>query len=126
VALLIFAFGALGVASLNERAVRHVTDAQFRAEATQLAHAAIGHMRGAASPTLFANFDARATGAGYAWILEQAKRLPGVDDVTNAPDVRISDGPALGSRRVEITIFWRHRGESIVHRHDAVAVVFGT
>lgn len=126
VALLIFAFGALAVTGLHERAVRHVNDAQFRAEAVQLAHAAIGHMRASASPALFANFDSRAAGTGYAWIVDQAKRLPGVDDGINLPSVTISDGPATGSRNVAVTIFWRHPGETSVHRHDAVAVVYGT
>jgi type IV pilus assembly protein PilV len=125
IATLIFAFGALAIANLHARAARHVNDAQFRAEAIQLVEATLGQMRAADAATLYANFDSRAGGAGYRALLEKAKQLPGVDDSSNAPEVNVSDGPSMTSRRVDITVFWRLPGDASVHRHGASAVAMG-
>ena len=125
VATLVFAFGALAVAGWQARAVRHVNAAQFRGEAVHLVDAALGQIRAADAATLHANFDTRAAGPGYRALLERAKRLPGVTDSSNTPDVRVDDGPSLSSRRVDITLFWQLPGDASVHRHSATAVVAG-
>ena len=125
IATLIFAFGALAIASLHARAARHLNDAQFRAEAIALVEAAIGQMRAADPATLYATFDARAEGTGYRALLERAKRLPGVGDALNAPDVRVSDGPSASSRRIDVTVFWQLAGDASAHRHGATAAIAG-
>jgi type IV pilus assembly protein PilV len=125
IATLIFAFGALAIANLHARAARHVNDAQFRAEAIQLVDATLGQMRAADSATLYASFDRRAGGVGYRALLDRAKQLPGVDDASNMPDVRVADGPSTTSRRVDITVFWQLPGDASVHRHSASTVVTG-
>ena len=125
VATLVFAFGALAVAGFQARAVRHVNAAQFRGEAvhssTQRWVRSVPRTPQRCMPTSI-----RAPPAtGYRALLERAKRLPGVTDSSNAPDVRVDDGPSLSSRRVDITLFWQLPGDASVHRHSATAVVAG-
>ena len=123
--MLVFAFGAIAIVSLQGRAVRDVNDAQFRAEAIQLVEALIAEMRASSQATLYAMFDSREDGAGYRAFLDRASRLPGVAVQSNAPDVRVGDGPSAGSRRVDVTVFWRAPGEPTAHRHSASAVLKG-
>jgi type IV pilus assembly protein PilV len=126
IAALIFGFGALAMAALQARATRDVNDAQFRAEAVQLVESGIATMRASTPASLYATFDSRADGPGYRAFRDRAKRLPGVTDIFNAPELRISDGPSAGSRRVDITVFWQAPGDPVAHRHSASAVVAGT
>jgi type IV pilus assembly protein PilV len=123
IAALVFAFGVLAIAGLHARAVRHANDAQFRVEAVQLAEAALAQMRATAPESLFTAFDTRAQGPGYRALLDRARRLPGVDENANAPEVRVGDGPSAASRQVDITMYWKAPGDDRIHRYDASAVV---
>jgi hypothetical protein len=80
-------------------------------------------MRATPPAELYASFDTRAQGAGYRALLDRAKRLPGVDDASNAPEVRVGEGPTASSRRVDVTLFWQSPGEASPRRYDASAVV---
>ncbi len=57
VAILIVAFGILGLLGLEARALQNVDDAQYRSEAVALANSYIGQMWVADQTTLAANFD---------------------------------------------------------------------
>jgi type IV pilus assembly protein PilV len=125
VALLIFSFGVVAVIGLHGRAVQHVNEAQYRAEASSLAQATIAAMRTSDPATLAARYDAAAGGSDYRALLDQTKRLPGVTDRRNAPDVTISAGPSDTSREVRLIVYWEVAGNSTVHRHAVSAVVAG-
>ena len=123
VALLIFSFGLLAMAGLHARAVRHFNDAQYRANAAEVVHGAIGAMRGADSTTLATRFDPSARGTGWLALLDQAKRLPGVSDTQNVPTLQIVDGPTAGSRQVLLDVFWQPPGDARIHRYAASTVI---
>ena len=125
IAALIFSFGSLAIAGLQARAVRHANDAQYRGEAAQLAQAAIAEMGAADVATLAARFDVRGGGAGYAALLERAKKLPGVSAAQNAPDVRVAPGPTSDSREISVVVYWSAPGDLQIHRYGATAVVGG-
>ncbi len=125
VAALIFALAALAIVGFQARAVRALNDAQYRAEARHLAHAALARMRTADDASLYADFDMRAGGAGYRALVAQASRLPGVTASTYAPQVLITDGPSTTSRRVAVTISWLPPGDTTAHRYAVSSAVGG-
>jgi Tfp pilus assembly protein PilV len=122
-ATLIFGFSALALSALQARAIRDMNDAQFRAEAIQLVETGIATIRASTASSLYATYDSRADGPGYRALRERAKRLPGVSDGTNAPDVRVSDGLSAGSRQVDVVVFWQVPGDAAAHRYSASAVI---
>lgn len=123
IALLIFSFGLLAMAALHAKAVRHFNEAQFRADATEIAQATLASMRAIDPTTLATRFDAASRGAGWLALVGQAKRLPGVTDTQNVPSLQIVDGPTATSRQVSLDVFWQAPGDGIVHRYDARAIV---
>jgi type IV pilus assembly protein PilV len=125
IATLIFSFGSLAMVGLQARAVRHANDAQYRGEAAQLAQAAIAEMGVTDVATLAARFDAQRGGAGYAALLDRAKKLPGVSDAQNSPDVLIGPGPTTDSREISLVVYWAAPGEPRIHRYATTAVVGG-
>src|SRR5438046_7376201 len=76
VALLIFSFGVMAMAGLQTRAARHFNEAQYRANAAELAQATIASMRASDPATLAARFDPSAGTADWLELLGRAKRLP--------------------------------------------------
>src|SRR5205823_7230839 len=93
VALLIFSFGFAAIAGLQARAVRHFNDAQYRANAAELAHATVASMHASDPATLAARFDASINAAAWLALLGQARKLAGVTDRRNAPAIQFADGP---------------------------------
>jgi type IV pilus assembly protein PilV len=125
IAALIFSFGSLAMVGLQARAVRHANDAQYRGEAAQLAQAAIAEMGATDVATLAARFDARSGGAGYAALLDRAKKLPGVSAAQNSPAVLVGPGPSSDSREITVVVYWAAPGDPRTHRYGATAVVGG-
>ena len=123
VALLIFSFGVMAMAGLQTRAARHFNEAQYRANAAELAQATIASMRASDPATLAARFDPSAGSANWLALQGQAKRLPGVNDVQNLPAIQIIDGPTTTSRQVSLSIFWQTPGDLTAHRYTASAVI---
>ena len=123
IAALIFSFGSLAVAGLQARAIRHANDAQYRGEAAQLAQATVAEMGTTDVASLAARFDASSGGAGYATLLDRAKRLPGVSATQNAPDVSIAPGPTSDSREISLVVYWATPGDPRIHRFGTTAVV---
>jgi len=123
VALLIFSFGLLAMAGLQARAVRHFNDAQYRANAAEFVHGAIGAMRGTDATTLAARLDPSAATQEWLALVDQAKRLPGVSDTRNVPALQITNGPTAGSRQVSLDVFWQMPGDPQVHNYAASAVI---
>jgi type IV pilus assembly protein PilV len=125
IAALIFSFGSLAMVGLQARAVRHANDAQYRGEAAQLVQAVLAEMGATDVATLAARFDARSGGVGYAALLDRAKKLPGVTDRQNPPEVLVGPGPSSDSREISIVVYWAAPGDPRIHRYGTTAVVGG-
>jgi len=113
VAILIVAFGILGLLGLESRALQNVDDAQYRSEAVALANSYIGQMWIADQKTLAANFDSTAAaGTPYDEFKKVVQaRLPGASG--KAPDVTVTAAapPAQGTQ-VTVTVYWMPPGET--------------
>jgi type IV pilus assembly protein PilV len=126
VAILIFSFGILAMILLQGTAVQQAAEAQYRAEAAQLADDLVGQMwagdRTAAVLQAQYNACASTSCAGYAaWLAQVQLRLPGVTDGATAPAVDVDN-----NGRVTITVFWRapSNGPSgDAHRYDTSAQI---
>ena len=124
-AIAVFAIGSLGCITLQAHAIRHVHAGHCRSEAAHLVQALVGRMRAEDPAALAARYDARTGGAGYTAFSRLALRLPGADNPGNAPELRVEQGPAPGSRRVTVGVHWQLPGEPVAHRHGATVVIGG-
>ncbi len=99
IAILIFAFGVLGLIGLLGSSIRVTNDARYRAEAANLANAMIADMW----TTTAANIDTFTTAKLPAWTTKVAALLPGgiAPDVAVTRDFRRraapSSSPSTGS-----------------------------
>jgi type IV pilus assembly protein PilV len=124
VAVLIVAFGVLGLLGLHARSIQHVEDAQYRAEAAYLASALVGQMWvDVKDPALLqAKYEDSGSGAGYTEFKAMVdQRLPGASLAGNDPTVTFippAAPPAVQSPQVAITIFWQPPGETAPHRYQ--------
>ena len=114
IAILIFAFGILGLIGLLGSSLRVTNDARYRSEAANLANAMIGDMwtmTAAKMDTDFCNGCPRLA----SWqtkaedLLPSAAALPLKVDLTN--------GLSPESRTVVVTVRWQMPGETEVHQH---------
>ena len=117
IALLIFAFGVLGLIGMIGGSIRASNDARYRAEAVNLANAVVGDMWTTQPAALDAQF-----GAGgaklTAWQAQVASLLPSATG-SNAPTVDLTQpGISSQSRSVVVSIFWQLPGET--ERHQLV------
>jgi type IV pilus assembly protein PilV len=117
IALLIFAFGVLGLIGMIGGSIRASNDARYRAEAVNLANAMVGDMWTTTPDTLDAQFG---TGGAKlsAWQARAASLLPSATG-SNAPTVDLSQpGLSLQSRSIVVSVFWQMPGET--ERHQLV------
>ena len=125
VGAVVFALAALAIVAFQARAAQALHHAHFRGEAQQLAHAVLARMHASDNATLYADFDMRASGAGYLAFAAQAQRLPGVNATHLAPELLVTAGPSAASRAAAVTVQWRLPGEAAAHRYSTTAVVGG-
>jgi type IV pilus assembly protein PilV len=116
VAILIFAFGILGLVGVVAGSIRATNDARYRAEAANLASAVVGEMWATAAADLDAQF-----GSGgaklTAWQDQVASLLPSASGA-NAPQIDLSQaGLSSQSRTVVVAVFWQLPGESVRHQY---------
>lgn len=139
VALLIMAFGILGIVGLQAQSMRVTSDSEYRAEAVYLANSLVGKMWTDTPPSgnpaawiaaLTANYDSTKGGLGYKAFQDAivAAPLPGVvKDTVNDPIVKVDDGtkPGLSTNSVyvTITVFWQLPGEKTPHQYVTSAVI---
>lgn len=117
IALLIFAFGILGLIGMLAGSIRASNDARYRVEAINLANAMVGDMWTTQPADLDTEFGTGGTKL-YAWQTLVASQLPSATG-TNAPTVDLTQaGLSSNSRSVVVTIFWQKPGES--ERHQVV------
>jgi type IV pilus assembly protein PilV len=117
IALLIFAFGVLGLIGMVGGSIRASNDARYRAEAINLANAMVGDMWTTQPTALDAQFG---TGGAKltAWQTQAASLLPSATGA-NAPTVDLTQpGLSAQSRSAVVTIFWQLPGDT--ERHQLV------
>jgi type IV pilus assembly protein PilV len=147
VAILIFALGILGLVALGATAVTAQSDAQYRTEAANMANAIAAEMAvnvdrpgtGGASFASLAQFEHRATVAGYCnfsgaaaantivkGIVDRAANLvpgktglPGAD----ASMQQVLVAPAGVYNRVEITLCWKTASDGAPRKHTLVTYI---
>jgi type IV pilus assembly protein PilV len=121
IAMLIFAFGVLGLIGLLGSSIRVTNDARYRSEAANLASAMIADMWTMTSDqmdTQFGSGGARLT----AWqnkakaLLPTAATYPPTVDLTQA-------GLSPESRTVVVTVFWQTPGDKELHQHLMTAQI---
>jgi type IV pilus assembly protein PilV len=126
IAILIVAFGLLGLVGLHARVIQQVDDAQYRSEAVFMTNALIGQMWTSPMGTLSADFSSvPGTGAGYVefrdWVQQ---RLPGASG--RAPTVVLTPRPPGAAMDVTVTVFWKPPSELAVspeHQFQATATI---
>jgi len=115
IAILIFAFGVLGLIGLLGSSIRVTNDARYRAEAANLANAMIADMW----TTTPANIDTFTSAKLPTWTTKVAALLPG----GMPPKVDITPGFSTESRNVVVTVFWQLPGESDSHQYITTAQI---
>jgi len=121
IAMLIFAFGILGLIGLLGSSIRVTNDARYRSEASNLASAMISDMwtmTAAQMDTHYAAGGDRLT----AWQKKAQDLLPSAD--AHPPKVDLSQaGLSPESRTVVVTVYWQMPGETELHRHLMTAQI---
>jgi len=121
IAILIFAFGVLGLVGLLGSSIRVTNDARYRAEAANLANGMIGDMW----TTTAANIDTDFASGGSKlteWTTRIASLLPQATGA-NAPVVTVTPGISSESRTAVVTIYWQMPGEAQRHQYVTTAQI---
>ena len=122
IAILIFAFGVLGLVGLLGSSIRVTNDARYRAEAANLANGMIGDMWTTTSAHIDRDWIPGGTSLDT-WTTKVARLLPQATGA-NAPVVTISPGINTSeSRTVVVTIYWQMPGEAQPHQYVTTAQI---
>jgi Tfp pilus assembly protein PilV len=122
-AILVVSIASAGLFTLIANLVRTSSESLLRAEAIELAAAALARMTAESPATLTDRYDASAGAPGFVALATAARRLPGVTAVTNLPSVAVAPGPSAGTRSVSVTVRWQAPNDSTVHRASMTTVV---
>ena len=122
VAILVVSIAITGLFALMANLIRASGDALLRAEAAEIAAAAVSRMA-AENPTSLADRYATPDSPGFAVLAAAAQRLPGVTRTANLPTVSVADGPSLGTRRVVVGVQWQAPTARASHRATMTTVV---
>jgi len=120
IAMLIFAFGVLGLVGLLGSSIRVTNDARYRSEAANLASAMIADMWTMTSDQMDAQFGTGGTKL-KTWQSKAESLLPSA--ATHPPKVDLTDGLSFESRTVVVTVFWQMPGDKEVHQHLMTAQI---
>lgn len=129
IAILIFAFGVLGLVGLQANSVSFLSDARDRVDASQLAGQLAATMQVTAAGELpgMAYNGSGAVPAGLAaWVAEVERKMPGATSATARPIIAVTSaagGPGAGETiySIAITVRWQPpSGEVRKHRLDFV------
>lgn len=120
IAILIFAFGILGIVGLQAASVRNSANAKMRNDAAMLANQIVGQMwtGDRANAALKSSYESPSGASFVTWKATVANQLPGVAD--NPPTVLI-DANSVAT----VTVRWRAPGESAAHNYVLVARING-
>jgi type IV pilus assembly protein PilV len=118
IAILIFAFGVLGLIGLLGSSIRVTNDARYRSEAANLASAMVAEMWTMTAAQMDTHFGSSGDKL-MAWQDKAKALLPSADatvDLTQA-------GLSPESRTVVVTVFWQMPGEAERHQHVMTAQI---
>lgn len=119
IALLLFAFGILGLIGMQAMAARSTADSQYRTEAVKFADRLINQMRVDDALTLSAEYTAGGS-KWDAWLSDVQNATSGMPgSIAHPPTITIAGTPPV----VTLTMFWKGPGETIPHQHVAVATL---
>ena len=120
IAILIFAFGILGIVGLQAASVKNTASAKMRNDASMLANQIVGQMwtGDRSNAALKTAYESPAGASFVAWTGDVANILPGVAD--NPPTVVIDNNNVA-----TVTVRWRSPGESAAHNYVLVARIKG-
>jgi len=122
-ALLVVSIASVGLFTLMANLLHSSSESLLRAEAMELASAALARMAAEAPATLADRYDASAGAPGFVAIAAAARRLPGVTAVANLPAVAVAPGPSAGTQRVSVTVRWQAPHSGTVHSASMTTVV---
>ena len=118
IAILIFAFGVLGLIGLLGSSIRVTNDARYRSEAANLASAMIADMWTMTAARMDSDFGPGGTRLA-AWKTKAASLLPSADATVDLTPPGLSPQ----SRTVVVTVFWKLPGETELHQHLMTAQI---
>jgi type IV pilus assembly protein PilV len=119
--ILIFSLGILALVGMQALAVKRVTEAKYRADASFLANQVIGEMW--VNRTNLANYAYAGGGSPPAvianWVTSVQNGLPGITAAVNQPTVTV-----VGTT-VTVTVFWLPPAGTTPSNHIAMAYING-
>ena len=125
IAVLIVAFGILGLIGIEAKSLQNVDDNQLRAEAVFMTNTLIGQMWTTDQNSLKANFDSGVGGPQYTEFKAFVQaRLPGA--AGKAPTVTITPRNPGTAVDATVTVFWKPPGDPAAnpyHQYQATATV---
>ena len=125
VGILIFSLGILALVGMQALAIKQVTDAKYRADASFFANQIIGEMW--VNRTNVGSYDYAGTGtpptALANWVTSVENGLPGVSSAANRPTVTVTG--AAPNWTVTVTVFWQPPSTTAPHSHITIAYING-
>jgi type IV pilus assembly protein PilV len=121
VGILIFSLGILALVGMQALAIKQVTDAKYRADASFYANQIIGEMW--VNRTNLATYAYAGGGSPPAalanWVTSVQNGLPGVTGAVNQPTVTVA------GTTVTIRVFWQPPAATAPHNHVTIAYING-
>ena len=121
IGILIFSIGILALVGMQALAIKHMSDAKYRSDASFFANEIIGQMWvNRASLGTYAYAGAGAPPAAInSWVTSIQNALPGVTAAANLPIITVA------GTTVTVTVRWQLPGGADVHRHITMAYING-
>lgn len=122
IGILIFSVGILALIGMQSLAIKQMTDAKYRSDASFFANEIIGNMWvNRANLGLYA-FSGTGTppAALTGWVTSIRNGLPGVADASNTLPI-----VSVVGTTVTVTVRWQAPGGSAAHRHVTLAYING-
>ena len=121
IGILIFSIGILALVGMQALAIKHMSDAKYRSDASFFANEIIGQMW--VNRASLVSYNYAGSGAPPAvldsWVTNIQNALPGVTATANLPIVTVA------GTTVTVTVRWQLPGGADVHRHMTMAYING-
>ena len=121
IGILIFSIGILALVGMQALAIKHMSDAKYRSDASFFANEIIGQMwvnRASLGTYAYAGAGAPPPAIG-SWVTSIQNALPGVTAAANLPIITVA------GTTVTVTVRWQLPGGGDVHRHITMAYING-
>ncbi|MGZ3237329.1 MAG: type IV pilus modification PilV family protein [Burkholderiaceae bacterium] len=126
IAILIFSLGILGLVGMQAIAIKQVSDAEYRSQASLLANQLLGQMwaDNRNATVLKATYDSGTAPTAYTtWQTAVAAALPGTTLNNNQPTVNVDTSGGSTTGTVTITIKWQAPSDTTAHQYITVAQI---